>query len=178
MFSWLAPYIERALEYLPRFESVLPTQRASCWWFMRWPREKGPGIYLVWPLVQHWNVHPVVSQICESAIVSVTDASGEAWKWRLVVEYSVHDVVAYDTTCYSAQNHLEQLAGNALVNILSAHTTEQLIQISNATICQKIKDRIAEKSEPVGITVIAVRSVMAVKCISVFLSNAERLADG
>lgn len=162
---------------LPRPVMVKPTERASCWLFGKYPYDIGPGPKIIWPMIMHFHVYPVVSQICETAIIAVTDASGEAWKWRLFIEYDIDDVLAYDTASYSSQNHLEQLAGNALVNVISANSTQSLLNISNSTICNRVKHRIEEKVSQFGIRVIAVRSIMAVKCISLFVSNAERLAD-
>lgn len=177
MFDLIAQFFQYILDFLPRPQIVGPTEKAVCYWFGRWGRTKGPGIYIVWPIAQYWRTHAVVSQICETAIIAATDATGSDWKWRLAIEYEIEDVLLFETSAFSSQNQLEQLGGSALVGIISSNTTGTLISKPVSTICATIRERIEEKARQYGIRVLAVRSVMAVKCFSVFMSNAERLAD-
>lgn len=118
----------------------------------------------------------MVSQICETAVVPASDASGNDWKWRLAIEYEIFDVLLYETSAYSAQNHLEQIGAYALVRIISEKTTEQLLETPISVICNKIARQIEENARTKGISVLKVRSIMASRCLSVFLSQAERLA--
>jgi hypothetical protein len=131
---------------------------------------------VIWPLIQVWKKHCVVSQICETAVVPASDASGNDWQFRLAVEYAIHDVLLYETTAYSAQNHLEQIGAYALVRLISERTTEELLDTPIASICNKICGQIEEEAEHKGISVLRVRSIMATRCLSVFVSQAERLA--
>jgi len=163
-------------DFIPRPELVGPSERAACFWFGRYGRDKGPGFYIVWPLIQIFHKHCVVSQICETAVVPVSDSSGNDWQWRLAIEYELSDVLLYETSCYSAQNHLEQCGAYALVRIISEHTTDQLLNRPISIICNKIAEQISEQAAKTGIRVIRVRSIMATRCLSVFLSQAERLA--
>jgi hypothetical protein len=177
MFDLLAQFFQYVLDFLPRPQIVGPTEGAACYWFGRYGREKGPGIYIVWPIVQYWRTHVVVSQICETAIIAATDESGESWKWRLAIEYEICDLLKFESSSFSSQNHLEQLGGSALVSIISSNNTERLTNSTSFSICKKIRERIEEPARSRGIEVIAVRSVMAVKCMSLFVSQAERIAD-
>lgn len=177
MFDLIAHFFQYILDFLPRPEIVGPTERAVCYWFGRYGRSKGPGIYIIWPIAQYWRTHVVVSQICETAIIAATDATGSDWKWRLAIEYEIDDVLLFETSAFSSQNQLEQLGGSALVGIISNNETSVLIGRPVSTICSRIKDRISEPASRNGIKVLAVRSVMAVKCFSLFMSQAERLAD-
>jgi SPFH domain / Band 7 family len=176
MFDFLSQFFQLIWDMLPRPVMVKPTERASCWLFGKYPYDIGPGPKIIWPMIMHFHVYPVVSQICETAIIAVTDASGCDWQYRLAIEYRVTDVLAYDTSSFYAQNHLEQIGGHALVNLISGRTKDQLLEIPVSRICRLIKDRIAEKVIENGIEVIAVRTVMASRCRPIFLSNAERLA--
>lgn len=177
LLDLLGQVLQYIWDLLPRPIIVKPTERAACYWFGRYGRDKGPGLYVIWPVIQHWQEHPVVSQICETAIIAATDASGCDWKWRLAIEYEINDVLLYESSCFSSQNHLEQLGGSALVSIISANSTETLLNKPVTSICRRIRDRITEPSLERGIVVLNVRSVMAVKCFSAFVSHAERLAD-
>jgi len=177
MLDLITHFFQYITSLLPRPEIVGPTEEAVCYWLGRYGRCKGPGVYLIWPIIQYWRTHVVVSQICETAIIAATDATGENWKWRLAIEYEISDILKFETSAFSSQNQLEQLGGSALVAIISENTTEVLTNRPVSTICAKIKERIEEPAEKNGITVLAVRSVMAVKCFSFFVSQAERLAD-
>lgn len=176
MVELLTQIIQFLWDFIPRPDLVGPTERAACFWFGRWGRDKGPGVYCIWPLIQQWRKHCVVSQICETAVVPVSDASGNNWKWRLAIEYEISDVLLFETSAYSAQNHLEQIGAYALVRIISEKTTDEILNTPIASICNKIGRQIVRNAAGKGISVMRVRSIMATRCISVFLSEAERLA--
>lgn len=172
----LTQILQFVWDFIPRPDMVGPTERAACFWFGRYGRDKGPGCYIIWPLIQVWNKHCVVSQICETAVVPASDASGNDWKFRLALEYSISDILLYETSAYSAQNHLEQIGAYALVRLISEKTTQQMLETPIASICNKIARQIEDNARTKGISVIRVRSIMASRCLSVFLSQAERLA--
>ncbi len=176
MLELLTQIIQFFWDFIPRPELVGPTERAACFWFGRYGRDKGPGVYVIWPLVQVFRKHCVVSQICETAIVPATDASGGEWQWRLAIEFDISDVLAYETSCYSSQNHLEQIGAYALVRIISEFETDELLQKPIASICNKIARQISSNAATRGIRVLRVRSIMASRCIALFHSQAERLA--
>jgi hypothetical protein len=74
-------------------------------------------------------------------------------------------------------NHLEMLGGAALVRIISQLSSEQIKEAGVWRICNKIKLRIADSADQRGMTVIGVRPIMASRCRSFFVSQAERLVD-
>lgn len=176
MTELLTQIIQFLWDFIPRPELVGPTERAACFWFGRYGSDKGPGFYIIWPLIQHFQKHCVVSQICETAVVPATDASGKEWKWRLAIEYEISDVLLYETSSFSSQNHLEQIGAYSLVRIISQNDTDTLLETPIASICNKIHKQISELALDRGIKVLRVRSIMASGCVSIFLSQAERLA--
>ncbi len=177
MLELLRQIVNFIWELLPRPTIVGPCDRAVCFWFGRFGRVKGPGWYVIWPLIQYWRVRPVVSQICETAIIAATDASGHDWQLRLAIEYRLHDVLEYEVSTFNSQNQLEQIGGYSLVALVTSRTTEQLQSLPIEELCSMIRNQIMLPVMQYGITVIDVRSVMAVRCRSFFLSHAERLAD-
>jgi hypothetical protein len=177
MIELLTQIIQFVWELLPRPTIVGPTEQAACYWFGRYGRRKRAGLYVIWPLIQYWRVHTVVSQICETAIIAVTSQDGHDWQWRLGIEYEISDVLKYESAQFSGQNHVEMLGGSALVRIISQLSSEQIREYGVWKICSKIQSRITDSADQRGITVIGVRPIMASRCRPLFVSQAERLVD-
>lgn len=175
MIELLTQIIRFIWDLLPRPTLVGPSCRVACHWFGRYGKDKGPGIYIIWPLFQTWSKHFVFSQICETAIIAVASADGKDWQWRLGIEYEIHDVLKYEVMQFSGQNHLEMLGGAALVKVISQLTCEQIREHGTFKICSVIRKRISDSSELRGITVLNVRPLMASQCRPLFIANAERL---
>jgi hypothetical protein len=177
MLDLLTQIIQFIWELLPRPTIVGPMEESACFWFGRYGRRKGPGLYLIWPLIQYWRVHTVASQICETAIIAVTSSDDKDWQWRLGIEYEIHDILKYETGQFSGQNHLEMLGGAALVRIISQLSSDQIKEAGVWRICNKIKTRIIDSADQRGMKVIGVRPIMASRCRAFFVSQAERLVD-
>ena len=177
MIELLTQILHFFWDLMPRPALVGPTEEAVCFWFGRWGRKKGPGLYLIWPLIQYWRTAVVTSQICETAIIAVSTSDNKDWQWRLGIEYCIHDLMLYETLQYSGQNHLELLGGSALVKVISQLTCAQIDDHGVFKICGVIKKRIADSADLRGITVINVRPLMASRCRPLFIANAERLVD-
>ena len=177
MIELLTQIVHFIWDLLPRPVIVGPTEAAVCYWLGRWGKVKPPGFYVIWPLIQYWRTHVVVSQVCETAIIAVSSADSKDWQWRLGIEYEIHDVLKYETMQFNGQNHLEMLGGSALVKVVSNLTSQQIHDHGVFKICSVIKKRIYDTAELRGITVLGVRPIMASQCRPLFLSNAERLVD-
>jgi regulator of protease activity HflC (stomatin/prohibitin superfamily) len=173
----LTQIVQFLWELMPRPTIVAPTEEAACYWFGRYGRAKGPGLYIIWPLIQYWRVHTVVSQICETAIIAVTSSDDKTWQWRIGIEYEISDILKYETMQFSGQNHLELIGGSGLVKIISQLTADEIKTRGVWSICNTIKVRISDSADQRGIKVLAVRPIMASQCVPVFLSRAERLVD-
>ena len=179
MIELLTQILHFFWDMFPRPTVVGPTEQAASWWFGRpsTGKAKGPDWYIIWPMFQVWRCQCVVSQVCETAIIAVTDASDRDWQWRLGIEYEIHDILKYEVSQYSGQNHLEMLGGAALVRIITQMSSEQIKQRGVWAICSKIKERISDSADQRGITVKSVNPIMASRCRSFFVSQAERLVD-
>lgn len=177
MLELLTQILHFIWDLLPRPVIVGPTEQAVCYWFGRYARTKGPGMYVIWPLIQYWRTHVVVSQICETAIIAATSADNADWQWRLGIEYAIHDVRKYEVAQFNGQNHLELLGGAALVKVIASIPAARLKDIGTLKVCSVIRRRIADAAEMRGITVLHVRPLMASRCRTIFLSHAERLVD-
>lgn len=175
MLEILAQILNLMWDFIPRPVIVAPTQMAFCSLFGKWNRVLGPGLYGVWPVIEVWSSRVVVSQLCETAVLSVSDASGKTWQYRIVVEYEIHDLMLHEIEQYDGQNHLEQVAGSAFLSRIANLSTEELLVTPLPTICEKVKESISEPMLDRGITVLAVRPVMAAQARSFFVSQAERL---
>ena len=166
-------------DMLPRPGIVGPTEEACRYWFGRkeWSSKKKPGLYFIWPLLMEWRVYQVVSQICETAIVPVSDMNGQSWQFRLAIEFEVADVLAFNESQYDGQVHLEQLGSAALVTSVSRMSTADIARTGVAAICHQIADDLHVSVESRGIRVNAVRAIMADRCISLFHSQSQKLSD-
>ena len=140
-------------DFVPRPSLVGPTEQAVCYWFgkHKFKKAKGPSLYLIWPLIMEWKIYQVVSQICETAIVPVSDENGISWQIRLAIEFEITDVLKFNEMQYDAQVHLEQLGSSQLVNIISGMTTEKIIDVGVSKICHIIHKRLKDRMENRGI---------------------------
>lgn len=177
MLDLLSQILGYIWDLLPRPVIVGPTERASCWWLGRYPRDCGPGVYLIWPIFMHWKIIPVVSQICETAIIAVDDMNGQAWQFRLAVEYEVSDVLQYDVSSFSGQNHIEQVAAYSLAALVSHNPTSYFRETPLPKVARVVKARTESSLSDRGVRILRVRIVMASRCRPLFLSQAERLVD-
>lgn len=166
-------------DFVPRPSLVGPTEQAVCYWFgkHKFKKAKGPSLYLIWPLIMEWKIYQVVSQICETAIVPVSDESGVSWQIRLAIEFEIVDVLKFNEMQYDGQVHLEQLGSSQLVSIISGMTTEKIIDVGVGKVCNLIHKRLKDRMEDRGINVLRVRPIMWDRCISLFHSQSQKLSD-
>lgn len=179
MLELLSQIIGFIWDFIPRLSTVGPTEEAALYWFgkLKYRRRKESGCYVIWPLIMEWRIYQIVSQICETAIVPVSDENGQSWQIRLAIEYEINDVLVFNEKQYDGQVHLEQLGSAQLVQIISGMSTENVIKIGVNKICNKIRERLFDNMQSRGITVLAVRPIMWDRCISLFHSQSQKLSD-
>lgn len=179
MLELLSQILGFIWDFIPRPSLVGPTEEAVCYWLgkLKYKRKKGPGLYLIWPLIMEWRTYQIVSQICETAIVPVSDEDGVSWQIRLAIEFEVEDVFKFNENQYDAQVHLEQLGSSQLVSIISGMTTQKILDVGVNKICNLIYRRLQERMKDRGVSVTRIRPIMWDRCISLFHSQSQKLSD-
>lgn len=176
LLELLGTILQYLWDFIPRPVLVGSTQKAVRFLFGRWGTVIQPGLCVVWPLVEEWEVYHVNEMVTETSIMPVTDLTGNSWQIRLVIEYEIWDPREYHLQQHDGRLKSELLAGSAALTLLSTMTTDEIKYAGIANVCKAIEDRISSDLYDRGVLVTGVRAIMFDRCRSFFLSNAERLS--
>lgn len=89
-------------------------------------REVGPGLHWWWPLVTEMEIHPVVRQVKSLPSQQLQTRDGETVVVDAVMVYDIVDLHTFLVDNYDADDSLEEVPQEAVMNVVMEMTLEQL----------------------------------------------------
>lgn len=152
MFDWLAAWIEQLLMVIPRFVKIRATHRMVKWPWCGKPIEKKPGLRLVWPLFDDWEVVVVARQTDSLSPQTLTLSDGTTVAVAGLTIYQVDDVVAaYGERNWDITSTINDLSMAAIAEVVTKLTKGDLQSLSR--INSRITRRVRAWSEEYGVKV-------------------------
>ena len=177
MFELLSTILQFVWDLLPLPRIIGPNERMTCFLLGKWGRVLKPGLYIIWPMVESCEEYTIITQVSETSILPVVNVDGNSYQLRIVVEYDISDVMTFHLSHADARLRLELLAGSTIINIVSQMTEVDIKEHGIIGICNAVKKRIKAPMKKNGINITLIRPVMFDRCTSLFISQAERLAE-
>ncbi len=177
LLELFAQIFQLLFDLIPRPVLVPYNNRAVCILLGKWCRVMNPGLYVVIPILEEFEEYTITDEVSETAILAVSDSDGRSWQVRLVITWRTGDALLAHTKQTDPAVMLEQRAGAGLVRVMSGLSSGQITHVGPDPICNKVRDRLADRMIERGLIVESVNAVMFDRCRSFFLSNAERVSD-
>lgn len=123
MFDWLNRLFDKLFSLWPMFVIVSPTERAARVTFGKHYRIVGPGIYLIWPIVQYVIRMEVITQVVDLPAQTVWTKD----RHELVVSGSLrYHIVDVEKSLFAVQDLDKALSTLAMCVILEYINTRMM----------------------------------------------------
>lgn len=158
MFDWIYRFIDLFVSIFPRLVKIRATHRGVKWPFCREPREMLPGLRIVWPIFDEWDVIVVARQTDDLPPQTLTLADGTTVAVAGLAIYKVGDVVAaYGERNWDVTSTLRDLSMSAIAEVVTTLRKEELKNLG--PINDRITSLVREWSEEYGVEVQSCRLV-------------------
>lgn len=152
MFAWIADLLDLIISVVPRFAKVRATHRMIKWPFCRAPVEKKPGLRIVWPLFDDFEIVVVARQTDKIPPQTLTLADGTTVAVAGLTIYSIDDVVAaYGERNWDITSTIEDLSMAAIAEVVTKLKKEDLQAITK--INSRITRRVRAWAEEYGVKI-------------------------
>lgn len=149
--EWLNRVFEKLLALLPTLVMVEPTERGARITFGNRYRLIGPGLYLIWPLIQRIIRMDVITQVVDLAPQSIRTRDGH----DLVVSGSIrYRIVDIEKALFAVQDVDKALSTTALGAILEYVQTRTLSECSDIeSVKRELRKGVAEAASGWGLKI-------------------------
>jgi regulator of protease activity HflC (stomatin/prohibitin superfamily) len=153
-FAWLSQIVEALLQFIPRRVIIRATEGGVKWSLWREPKEMKPGVRIYWPLITDIEVIVAARQTINTPTQSLMTEDGQTVVAGGVIIYHINDVVqAIGKQNWSPEATAGDIAQAALVEVISGHTLDYILENISGKIEKELTDRCRKQLRQFGVYV-------------------------